>query len=168
MIHVMPSPAKDGPRSVRRAAPAILLSISALLSLLTTKACRASKKFRFQYRSYDKKCNLGYYHHEPPEEADSVMSPRASLRRRPNELLTSMSSKAIKLVLGRQKAAAGGRDEVEEDFGDGGVWQRAILMGDKCQPLDFSGVIYYDENGRKLNNLPMRSPRASLMRGHLI
>ncbi|KAF3334895.1 hypothetical protein FCM35_KLT21499 [Carex littledalei] len=28
-----------------------------------------------------------------------------------------------------------------------GIWQRQIMMGEKCQPLDFSGVIYYDING---------------------
>ncbi|KAK4773375.1 hypothetical protein SAY87_028394 [Trapa incisa] len=46
-------------------------------------------------------------------------------------------------------------------FGDGGVWQRSILMGGKCDPLNFSGVIYYDEKGKKLDELPLRSPRAS-------
>jgi hypothetical protein len=43
---------------------------------------------------------------------------------------------------------------VDEEFGDGGVWQREILLGDKCQPLDFSGVIYYDANGNQLHELP--------------
>lgn len=34
-------------------------------------------------------------------------------------------------------------------------------MGDKCQPLDFSGVIYYDNEGNRVSELPSRSPRAS-------
>lgn len=55
----------------------------------------------------------------------------------------------------------------EEDFSDGGLWQRGILMGDKCQPLDFSGVIYYDSEGNRLQEVPMRSPRASPMPNYL-
>lgn len=45
----------------------------------------------------------------------------------------------------------------------GGVWRKEILMGERCQPLDFSGVIYYDAEGRRLAQpppprSPMRSP----------
>lgn len=65
------------------------------------------------------------------------------------------------------------RDEGKESFSDGvdtdeddGVWRRAILMGEKCQPLDFSGVIYYDADGQRLQEVPtprspMRSPLPS-------
>ncbi|KAJ1259368.1 hypothetical protein BS78_10G149100 [Paspalum vaginatum] len=47
--------------------------------------------------------------------------------------------------------------------GEGGVWRKEILMGERCQPLDFSGVIYYDAEGRRLAQpppprSPMRSP----------
>ncbi|KAK4778901.1 hypothetical protein SAY86_006429 [Trapa natans] len=38
-------------------------------------------------------------------------------------------------------------------------------MGGRCQPLDFSGEICYNENGRKLDHL--RLPRASHMQGYL-
>ncbi|OAY63712.1 hypothetical protein ACMD2_07876 [Ananas comosus] len=49
----------------------------------------------------------------------------------------------------------------EEAEGEGeGVWRRAILMGEKCQPLDFSGVIYYDSDGRRLDAAP--APRSPL------
>ncbi|CAN6195240.1 unnamed protein product [Urochloa humidicola] len=46
---------------------------------------------------------------------------------------------------------------------DGGVWRKEILMGERCQPLDFSGVIYYDADGHRLPHpppprSPMRSP----------
>lgn len=74
-------------------------------------------------------------------------SPFSAPFNRPKQLLTSLSNKAMKLV--HKKKEDG--DVEENDFGDGGVWRKAILMGDKCQPLDFSGVIYYDENGNKLN-----------------
>ncbi|RCV21481.1 hypothetical protein SETIT_4G143100v2 [Setaria italica] len=46
---------------------------------------------------------------------------------------------------------------------EAGVWRKEILMGERCQPLDFSGVIYYDAEGRRLAQpppprSPMRSP----------
>ncbi|KAF8052169.1 hypothetical protein N665_1594s0002 [Sinapis alba] len=40
-----------------------------------------------------------------------------------------------------------------------GLWQREILMGKKCELLDFSGLIHYDRNGRQLREMPPRSPR---------
>ncbi|KAG6477938.1 uncharacterized protein LOC122024695 [Zingiber officinale] len=56
-------------------------------------------------------------------------------------------------------------DEVDTDE-DEGVWRREILMGEKCQPLDFSGAIYYDAFGRQRQEVPtprspMRSPLPS-------
>lgn len=46
---------------------------------------------------------------------------------------------------------------------EAGLWTKEILMGERCQPLDFSGVIYYDAEGRRLAQpppprSPMRSP----------
>ncbi|KAJ1688232.1 hypothetical protein LUZ63_019622 [Rhynchospora breviuscula] len=46
-----------------------------------------------------------------------------------------------------------------------GIWQRQIMMGERCQPLDFSGVIYYDINGKMLDHPPSpkeKSPRPSI------
>lgn len=58
-------------------------------------------------------------------------------------------------------------DELD-GFDDEEVWRRGIIMGEKCQPLDFSGVIYYDPDGRQLARAPvpkspMRSPLRSLL-----
>ncbi|MBA0616675.1 hypothetical protein Godav_026174 [Gossypium davidsonii] len=83
----------------------------------------------------------------------------------PKRLLTTLSNKAIKLVNRKKSGEKTGKEE--EEIGDGGVWQRAILMGDKCQPLDFSGVIYYDSKGNQVEELPFRSPRASPMPAYL-
>jgi len=45
---------------------------------------------------------------------------------------------------------------------EAGVWRKEILMGERCQPLDFSGVIYYDAEGRRLAHPPPpRSPLRS-------
>ncbi|KAF3332718.1 hypothetical protein FCM35_KLT02295 [Carex littledalei] len=48
--------------------------------------------------------------------------------------------------------------------GHDGVWRKSILMGEKCQPLNFSGVIYYDADGKKLDTMPPRSPMRSPLR----
>lgn len=43
---------------------------------------------------------------------------------------------------------------------EGGVWRKEILMEERCQSLDFSGMIYYDVAGRRLEQPP--PPRALL------
>ncbi|CAL0320062.1 unnamed protein product [Lupinus luteus] len=45
--------------------------------------------------------------------------------------------------------------------GSGGVWQKQIIMGDKCEPLDFSGVISYDSNGNQVTGIPVKPSRSS-------
>ncbi|KAH0666634.1 hypothetical protein KY285_027840 [Solanum tuberosum] len=75
------------------------------------------------------------------------------------KFLSKISGKATNFM--RKKKAKNEEGENGEDFGDGGLWQKEILMGDKCQPLDFSGVIYYDRNGKQLAEVPVRSARSS-------
>ncbi|XP_076905667.1 uncharacterized protein LOC143561475 [Bidens hawaiensis] len=72
----------------------------------------------------------------------------------PKKLISCISNKAMKL--------SHRKNNTEED----GVWRKGILMGDKCEPLDFSGVIYYDKDGNILSECPMRSPRASPLSGY--
>nr|GME15316.1 Actin cytoskeleton-regulatory complex protein [Ipomoea batatas] len=86
-------------------------------------------------------------------------SPKSPLAK-PKQLLATIS------LLRRKKATNDGVLD-GEDFGDGGLWQRSILMGDKCQPPDFSGVIYYDSNGNRMSEMPMKSPRASPLPAYL-
>ncbi|KAJ7978825.1 putative Transmembrane protein [Quillaja saponaria] len=124
----------------------LLMSITALVALLAKQANRLSGKPKMK-----SKPNL------------SRIEPRSPLAR-PKQLLSNISNKAIQLVHHRKKNC--GESETE-NFGDGGVWQRTILMGDKCEPLDFSGVIYYDCNGKQTNEVPLRSPHASPMPGYL-
>ncbi|KAJ0971580.1 hypothetical protein J5N97_019539 [Dioscorea zingiberensis] len=53
-------------------------------------------------------------------------------------------------------------EDGDEDDERDGVWRKTILMGEKCKPLDFSGVIYYDSEGRQLSEFPVsRSPLRS-------
>ncbi|CAN6274701.1 unnamed protein product [Urochloa humidicola] len=71
----------------------------------------------------------------------------------------SSSSSSKSKAKGRRKAAA----KEEQAAGDG-VWRKEIMMGERCQPLDFSGVIYYDAEGRRLAQPPPpRSPMRSLL-----
>lgn len=42
------------------------------------------------------------------------------------------------------------------------LWKKTILMGEKCQPLEFSGAIFYDSKGNQLSE-PPRSPRTPLI-----
>ena len=70
-------------------------------------------------------------------------------------LSSSSSSKSKR----RRKAED---DELSFEWEDG-VWRKEIMMGERCQPLDFSGAIYYDAEGRRLEQpptprSPMRSP----------
>lgn len=125
-------------------------SVSAVMASCSKQAGRASSKFRSKV-------------------SRSRIAPKLPLVRS-KQLLTNISNKAIPFLnkkKGSEDSDGGGRAEDKDRFGNGGVWQKSILMGDKCQPLDFSGVIYYDSSGDRLHELPIRSPRASPMPGYL-
>ncbi|XP_010265696.1 PREDICTED: uncharacterized protein LOC104603373 [Nelumbo nucifera] len=121
----------------------LLVSVSALIALCAKQISRVSRKFR--------------------TEISSPRTPPKSPLATPKQLLTTLSNKAItfrhKKRISEESETGGG--EKDEGFGDGGLWQKTILMGEKCQPPDFSGVIYYDSNGKLINEIPLRSPRAS-------
>ncbi|KAF6997945.1 hypothetical protein CFC21_014111 [Triticum aestivum] len=61
--------------------------------------------------------------------------------------------------------AADGKGDVAdadaENEEDDGIWRRAILMGGRCQPLDFAGAIHYDSFGRRLARPPSAAPRCA-------
>lgn len=90
-----------------------------------------------------------------------------------DEEVKSPAAKAKKLLMSKtmpfspRRKKNNKKNAREGSDGEEGVWQKAILMGDKCEPLDFSGVIYYDIKGEQLNEIPMRSPRASPLPGYL-
>ena len=145
----------------------LFISVSAFMALCAKKAGRVSRKLKPKSGSFNRKI-----------EQLGVLGSSTPLVSRPKELIATLSNKAItfmnrKKVGEEEMGGAGGpnkdrhREVEEDDWGDGGVWQRSILMGDKCQPLDFSGVIYYDNNGRQLDEVPLRSPRASPLPGYL-
>ncbi|RCV26109.1 hypothetical protein SEVIR_5G225800v4 [Setaria viridis] len=66
--------------------------------------------------------------------------------------------------LGRQLVPAdGGCGGDRQDGGQeqGALWRRAILMGRRCEPLDFPGAIHYDSFGRRLESPRCGSRKAS-------
>lgn len=160
--------------SCKRATAGLVGSVVAFAYLCSKHASRVSKKLKPTVT----KSSLGHHSWKmaPPSPSPASTPRRAAALRTPKQLLATISNKAITLVNHRKKKADRDEEDEEVDFsggsaehewGDGGVWQRSILMGDKCQPLDFSGVIYYDSKGNQLSELPLRSPRASPLPGYL-
>ncbi|EXC28056.1 hypothetical protein L484_022292 [Morus notabilis] len=141
--------------STKRTTAGLVASVLAFAYMFSKHASRVSKKLKPTPAT-------------PNKPSWKTAPPSPAPTRKPKKLLATISNKAITLVNRKKKAD---HDEIMEDdqeeWGHGGVWQRSILMGDKCQPLDFSGVIYYDSNGKQLSELPLRSPRASPLPGYL-
>ncbi|KAJ7197096.1 hypothetical protein O6H91_01G150200 [Diphasiastrum complanatum] len=44
----------------------------------------------------------------------------------------------------------------EEANSSGPLWRRTILMGEKCEPPDFSGLILYNANGERITEYPAK------------
>jgi hypothetical protein len=54
----------------------------------------------------------------------------------------------------RRSPSGGSSDDDEgaavEDEDEDAVWRKAIIMGDKCRPIEFSGHIAFDSDGNQL------------------
>ncbi|XP_010233473.1 uncharacterized protein LOC104583308 [Brachypodium distachyon] len=59
-----------------------------------------------------------------------------------------------------------GNDSRKADVDEPCVWRRTILLGQRCQPLEFNGAIHYDSEGQRLwhSRTPPRSPLLSPVR----
>lgn len=120
----------------------LFLSVSALVALCAKHAPRRlPTKYAAQTQT---------------QPSDPKMAPRSPLRS-PKELIGSIPFTHRKKSGDNSGTRAG---KAEEGFGEGGLWQKSILMGEKCQPPEFSGVIYYDPFGNQISELPPKSPRA--------
>ncbi|KAG8382946.1 hypothetical protein BUALT_Bualt05G0132700 [Buddleja alternifolia] len=124
----------------------LFVSVSILVALCAKHAGQIPKK-----------------HTSNTSEPNAPKSPLPS----PKKLIAAISHKAMMmpLVIHCKKSA----QETDTGVGDNnkgkeeiGLWQKAILMGERCQPPEFSGVIYYDYSGNRIPEMPM-SPRASPM-----
>ncbi|MFS7995426.1 hypothetical protein Hanom_Chr12g01117771 [Helianthus anomalus] len=120
----LPHPTGDNSTSkkTKRITTEVLQSLTTLWFLCTKQAITASRKLK----------------------DNSKISPDSPVRQRPKKLIATISNKAIKM---RNRKKKDHKDDGSPEFGDDGLWQREILMGDKCQSLDFSGVINYNRAG---------------------
>lgn len=64
----------------------------------------------------------------------------------------SLVSRATLRLLRKTKGCARSKKiKDDEETTEYGLWQREILMGKKCWPLDFSGMINYDIYGNRID-----------------
>lgn len=140
----------------------LFLSASVVATICAKHARRVSRNYSANSVTNDQEQSSPHY--------DQKVVPKSPLRS-PKKFITSISNKAITPFLMYHKKSGDGDDDQsskgeklleEEGFGEGGLWQKDILMGEKCQPHEFSGVIYYDCDGKQISELPPRSPRASI------
>ncbi|RLM92821.1 uncharacterized protein C2845_PM08G20230 [Panicum miliaceum] len=63
--------------------------------------------------------------------------------------------------VGERKRGRGGEHILDDGDGDEPcVWRRTILLGRRCQPLEFTGAIHYDCEGQRLRQ-PRTPPQSS-------
>ncbi|CAL5419106.1 unnamed protein product [Camellia sinensis] len=133
MVRLTPIHSGDHSGSMPLLAVGLFISVSALVALCAKHSRKISRK-------------------NETETFDSKVLPPKSPLRSPKQLIPFINHRKTEA-----EAEIGGEADVE-GFGEGGLWQKAILMGEKCQPPEFSGVIYYDCVGNSISEMP-RSPR---------
>ncbi|WVZ69476.1 hypothetical protein U9M48_018252 [Paspalum notatum var. saurae] len=77
---------------------------------------------------------------------------------------TRMMRKVKARRIRERKRGKGGDLFHDGDGGEPCVWRRAILLGRRCQPLEFTGAIHYDCDGQRLwrpRTPPLSSPLLS-------
>ncbi|CAM0881606.1 unnamed protein product [Alopecurus aequalis] len=66
----------------------------------------------------------------------------------------SVSRTTRRLLRGRRSSRHKKEAAVPDGMGvvdePGSLWRREILMGKRCEPLNFSGSIHYDSHGRRI------------------
>ncbi|KAL0463644.1 UNVERIFIED_CONTAM: hypothetical protein Slati_0252000 [Sesamum latifolium] len=116
----------------------LFVSVSLLVGLCAKHARQVHRKYASSSKTSD--------------HPNAAKSPLPS----PKQLITTLSNKAM--IHAKKSSESGvGRNDQES-----GLWQKAILMGERCQPPEFSGVIYYDYSGNRIPEMP-KSPRATSM-----
>ncbi|OAY79667.1 uncharacterized protein LOC109722185 [Ananas comosus] len=121
----------------------LLHSMSTLVLTCTRHVSRASRKL-----------GLVLTGRKPPSVPSLLcLSPG---RRRKKQLTTPPAAEERNRIIGAMA------EDYDEDEDEDGVWRRTILLGERCQPLDFSGAIHYDSRGRRLPDpAPRRAARAA-------
>ncbi|XP_051210661.1 uncharacterized protein [Lolium perenne] len=122
--------------------------VSSLVAVCTRRVSRATRRLlrhRHRYGVGSGASTASYRRRTRPVGSDSFFT-------RPREKQQQQAG----------KGGDGGMEIMDEAEGDGEgvVWRRAILMGERCQPLDFAGAIHYDSFGRRLAR-PPTGPRSA-------
>ncbi|KAK1425606.1 hypothetical protein QVD17_20960 [Tagetes erecta] len=140
----------------------LFVMVSCVVALCASHRKQSRKQESVQSKNGSNNINKMFDHHsmEKDDYYQDKLPPRSPLRS-PKQLITTISNKALStLVVNHKRSGVGGDRVVDEGFGEGGLWQKEILMGVKCQPPEFSGVIYYDCDGKQVSEFPPRSPRS--------
>ncbi|KAI3744286.1 hypothetical protein L1987_57363 [Smallanthus sonchifolius] len=141
----------------------LFVMASAVVALCASHGRRASRKDDHVNKTFDSRKDDKTFDLVDKDDYYEDKLPPGSPLRSPKQLITTISNKAMNsLVINHKRGGGGGGGDrvVEEGFGQGGLWQKEILMGVKCQPPEFSGVIYYDCDGKQVSEFPPRSPRS--------
>ena len=102
----------------------------------------------------------------PLDKADSSVGAR-NRKRLLSATLSGIGGKAARMVSWNRRSPSGSSDDEEEAVAalgpedDEAVWRKAIIMGDKCRPLQFSGHIAFDSDGNQLPPPPPAVKRAA-------
>ncbi|KAF8030637.1 hypothetical protein BT93_E2928 [Corymbia citriodora subsp. variegata] len=89
-------------------------------------------------------------HHKSKKSTKSSVSvPHSSEKKLVSRLNSSISSKALLMakMMSWKKTEGSGEEDDGEDS-DEALWRKTIMRGERCQPLDFSGKIEYDSEGK--------------------
>ncbi|KAG6625252.1 hypothetical protein I3843_16G079700 [Carya illinoinensis] len=138
----------------QKPAASLLISMSTFMALCAERADLVSRKIKAKAT----RTIRGTQKKDPS-------SPTFASRQK--QLLLKISNKAVGFMHRKRIGNHAGVGTEPEEWSDCGVWQKTILMGDKCEPLDFSGVIYYDSNGNQVSEDPLRTPRAGPLPGYI-
>ncbi|KAJ6793444.1 Uncharacterized protein M6B38_236165 [Iris pallida] len=132
-------------------AVAAIAAVSSVIFSLCTNHDRLSK-----HLSSSK--NKSRQHQLLPTSPPRATTAGGTDHRRLVTALSGISSKVLvvaKMVSWKKPDSDG--DYSDDGDGDDVVWKKSILMGEKCRPLDFSGQILYDTEGKEVKALPSRA-----------
>lgn len=114
-------------------------------------------------------CITFYSRHNRVQSKDSSTdgdySPTKS--KSPKNWISLSSKRLLSMKKGKRTSAEDDLLAYDLHFAEGDepnspVWQHTILMGERCQPPAFSGLILYDESGNRIPEFPCRSPQGTL------
>lgn len=91
----------------------------------------------------------------PTSMAGGLLSKASSAVAACARRVSRATRRLLRARLLRRGGGGGGGETGKPDGGGGGggegLWRRAILMGERCEPLSFPGAIHYDSRGRRLS-----------------